>query len=221
MADQQQQRALRRLFKHFEQRIGARFVEFVDGVDDSDAPAALARRGAEKRHGAADVFDRDLLVQYTLVVERALEDEEIGLALCRDVARHRVLWIDGERHSLRDFGRRRVGVRQHEARQPVSQRRLADAFWAGDQEGVGNTAAAIGGKERRFGAGVAEQYAGRARMRHFGVFAWLRAHDVGFTRLGFPAPAHPPQAVRWPDRAWLAQCSKYRWRPARAARWHQ
>jgi hypothetical protein len=58
-------------------------------------------------------------------------------------------------------------VRQHEARQAISQRRLADAFWAGDQEGVRNAAAAIGGEQRGLGAGVTEQRGGRARVRRF------------------------------------------------------
>ena len=63
MAHQQQQRALRRLLQNFEQRIGAEPVELVDGIDDGDAPAALARRRAEKRHAAAHVVDRDVLAQ--------------------------------------------------------------------------------------------------------------------------------------------------------------
>ena len=151
----------------FEQRIGARLVELVDGVDDGDAPAALACRGAEKRHGAPDVIDGDLLVQHALVVERALEDEEVGLALRRDVPGHRMVRIDGERCRFSDLGRRRVGVRQHEARQAISQRRLADALGAGDQESVRNAAAAIGGEQRRLGTGMAEQDAGGARMRRF------------------------------------------------------
>ena len=221
MAHQQQQRALRRLLQHFEQRIGA------DRLSSSTASTMATRQppspAVEPKNAtrAAHVVDRDVLAQDALVVERALEDEEIGLGLRRDPARHRMLRIDGERRRLSDFGRRRVGMRQHEARQAISQRRLADALGAGDQEGVGNAAAAIGGKQRRLGAGVAEQHRGRARVRRFAVFACLRAHDAGFTRPGFPAPAHPAQAARWPDRAWPARCPKYPWRPARAARWHR
>ena len=89
------------------------------------------------------------------------------MALRRDVPGHRMARIDGERCRLSNFGRRRVGVCQHEARQTVSQRRLADAFGAGDQEGMGDAAAAIGGEQRRLGAGVAEQHRGRARVRRF------------------------------------------------------
>ena len=54
------------------------------------APAPSPARRAEKRHGAADVVDRDLLVQHALVVERALENEQIGLPLRGDAARHRM-----------------------------------------------------------------------------------------------------------------------------------
>jgi len=67
-----------------EQRIGAEPVELVDGIDDGDAPAALARRRAEKRHAAAHVVDRDVLAQDALFVGRAFEDEEVGLGLRRD-----------------------------------------------------------------------------------------------------------------------------------------
>ena len=94
MTDQQQQRALRRLLQDFQQRIGAGAVEFVDGIDDGDAPAALTRRRAEKRHRVANVVDRDLLMQHALLVERAFDDEEIGLRLRRDAARHRMFGID-------------------------------------------------------------------------------------------------------------------------------
>ena len=58
---------------------------------------ALARRRAEKRHRAADVVDRDLLVQHALVVERAFDDEEIGLRLGGDPPRHRIFGIDRKR----------------------------------------------------------------------------------------------------------------------------
>jgi hypothetical protein len=61
MADQQQQRTLRRLLEHLEQRIGAGAVELIDGIHNGHPPTALARGRAEKRHAAAHVIDGDLL----------------------------------------------------------------------------------------------------------------------------------------------------------------
>ncbi len=45
---------------------------------------------------------------------------------------------------------------EHETRHAIGQRRLADALRADDQEGVRHAAAAIGGKQRRLGGGMAE-----------------------------------------------------------------
>ncbi len=181
MTDQQQQRALRRLLQNFEQRIGAGTVQFVDRIDNGDAPAALARRRAEKRHRLADVVDRDLLVQHALVVERALDDEEIGLRLGGDPARHRMFGIDGQRRRRCNIGRRRIGMSEHEARHAIGQRRLADALRAGDQKGVRHAAGAISGQQGGFRGRLAEQHAGRARMRRLVdlvVVGCARAHDA-------------------------------------------
>src|SRR6202035_995448 len=101
------------------------------------------------------------------------------------------------------------------------QRRLADTLGPGEQEGMGNATAAIGGEQRGFDTGVAEQNGGRARMRRFGVFVCLPAHDADFTRPGFPASAHAARAARWPARTWPARCPRCPWRPALSARWHR
>jgi hypothetical protein len=177
VAHQEDKRTLRRLLQHFEQRVGARRVELIDGIDDGDAPAPFPRCRAEESHGAADVIDRNLFVQYALVVERALDDKKIGLALRGDPARHRIVRGDGERFHRLHFTTRRIGMRQHEAGRPVGKRRLADAFRAGNQEGMRNTAAAISRQQCRLGIAVAEQRLGFARMpRLTVVFVLFRAH---------------------------------------------
>ena len=61
----------RRLLQHLEQRVGAFALQVVDGIDDGDAPAALARGRAEERDGAAHVFDADVGVELAgLLVDR-------------------------------------------------------------------------------------------------------------------------------------------------------
>ena len=91
MGDEQQQDPLRRLFQDLEQRVGARPVEFVDGINDGDAPSPLPGGRAEERDRAAHVVDRDLLAQHAFVVERAFENEQVALRLRRDAARDRML----------------------------------------------------------------------------------------------------------------------------------
>ena len=54
--------------------------------------------------------------------------------------------------------RRRIGMREHEARHAIGERRLADAGRAADQPGVRDAAAFIGIEQRLFGLGVAEQH---------------------------------------------------------------
>ena len=50
-----------------------------------------------------------------------------------------------------------------------------------EQEGVRNAAAAIGGKKRRLGVGMAEQRVGQTRGRRFLGFVRGRAHDATFS----------------------------------------
>ena len=53
----QQQGARRRFLQHLQQGIGTGRVEFVDRIDDGDAPPALAGGRAEERDAAPGVFD--------------------------------------------------------------------------------------------------------------------------------------------------------------------
>ena len=63
-------------------------------------------------------------------------------------------------------GMSRIGMREHEARQPIGQRRLADAGRAADQPGMRNAAAFVGIEQRALGLGMAEQRRGLARPQH-------------------------------------------------------
>ena len=175
--------AVWRFLEYLEECVGAEPIELVDRVDDRDPPSPLPGRRAEKRNRAAHVLHRNLLAQHALVVERALEHKKIALRLCRHPPRHWMLWSDGKRRCRAHFGRRRVRMREDEASHAVSQRRLADALLADEQEGVRNAAAAIGGEKRGLGVRVAEQHLGDARVRRFIEFARLRAHEAIVSKL--------------------------------------
>ena len=109
------ERALRRLFQNLQQRIGALALQIVDRVDDGDAPAALACGRAEKRHRAAHVVDADHGVELAgLLVDHALEHQQIALRLRGDAARDRIVSIDRERRRL--LHRRRIADRDAPAR---------------------------------------------------------------------------------------------------------
>ena len=166
MADQQKQRARRRLLQHLEQRIGAGAVELVDRIDDGDAPAALARGRAEERHACAGhrrprMSGAQLAV---LSLSDALQHQQIAVRLRRRCGAP----PDGRRRpraivAVLHRRRRRIGMRQHEARHPIGQRRLADAALAADQPGMRHAPAAIGVEQRLLGLGMAEQVAASAR----------------------------------------------------------
>jgi len=158
VADQQQQRALRRFLENLEQRIGAFALQIVDRVDNGDAPAALARGRAEERHRAAHVVDANYGVKLAgLLVDRAFEHEKIALCLRGDAAGDRVVGIDRERCCLLHHGRLRIRMSQHEPRQAVSQGRLADAGRPADQPGMRDAPALITVEQRLLGLGMGEQ----------------------------------------------------------------
>ena len=182
MADQQQESALRRLFEHLEERIGAKSVEFIYRIDDGDPPSPLACGRPEKRHRAPHVFDGDLLAQHTFFVRRSLEDEEIAVRLRRHAPCYRVIRIERERRCRAHSGRRRVRIGEHEARHAIGERRLADALLADKHERVRHAPAAIGREQRRLGGGVAKQRVGGARRCRLGV-GFRRSHDAACSRL--------------------------------------
>ena len=179
MADQQQQRARRRLLQHLEERVLALPVQILQRIDDRHAPTALARGRAEERHGAAHIVDAGHGEKLAgLLVDDALEGEKIAVGLPGDAARHRLIGGDGERFRVLHGRRGRIGVCKHEARHAIGQRCLADTDLAADQPGVRNTAAAIGIEQRLFGLGMAEQLARGTRMRDLPVIGASRAQTA-------------------------------------------
>ena len=97
VADEQQQRARRRLLQNFQQRIGAFALQIVHRIDDGDAPAALARGRAEKSDRAPHVVDADHGIEFAgLLIDDALQHQQIALRLGGDAARHRMVRHRGQ-----------------------------------------------------------------------------------------------------------------------------
>ena len=155
-------------------------LQIVRGVDDADAPASLARRRAEEADGAAHVVDRDHGAQVSGLVRHALEHEQVAVGPGSDPSCHGVRGIDGKRFSSTHCGRRRIGMAQHESRDPVGESRLADAFQSADQPGMVDAPAAVGVEQGQLGVAMAEPGGGLARMGRLCRFALvgLRAAHV-------------------------------------------
>ena len=178
VAHQQQERTRRRLLENLEQRVGAFALQVVDGIDDGDAPTALARGRTEERHRFAHVVDADHGVELAgLLVEHAFEHQQVALRLRRNAAGNWIVRIDRERSRLLDRRQTRIGMREHEARQPIGQRRLAYARRPADQPGMRNAAAFVGIEQRALGFAMPEQRAGFARMADVAV-GLVIAHGV-------------------------------------------
>ena len=60
MADQKQQRAVRRLLENFEQRIGAIAVHLVGTINDDDAPSPFRRGQVQEMADLSYVLDHNL-----------------------------------------------------------------------------------------------------------------------------------------------------------------
>ena len=83
---------------------------------------------AEERHGAPDILDAGHREQLAgLLVDDALEHQEVAVRLPGDAPRGRMVGRNGERFGLLHGGHRRIGIGQHEARHAIGERRLADA----------------------------------------------------------------------------------------------
>ena len=140
-------------------------MQFVGAIDDGNTPAALARGRAEKRYSLAYVFDADHGVELAgLLVDHAIHHQKIALRLHGDAPRDRIVGIDRKRCRFPHRRRLRIGMREHETRQAIGQRCLADAGRPADQPSMGHVAAFIGLKQRAFGFFMTEQHAGFARM---------------------------------------------------------
>ena len=86
------------------------------------------------------------------------------MGMRHDAARNRIFMIDEKIGGVSHLARQRIGMRQHEPRHAVRQRRLADAGFAADQPGVRHALAAIGGEQLLLGFAMAEQHRGFARI---------------------------------------------------------
>ena len=163
VADQQQQRLLRGLLQHLQQRVGGVAVERVGLVDDDDAPAALRRRLRQEGADGADVVDDDLLAQpLAPVVEAALDGEQVGVAAAGDPAEDRALGWNGK------VVRRRAGgpwAGEEEAGEAEGERGLADAAGAGEQPGMRQPARCGRGEQGALRRLLAEQLGVHPRRR--------------------------------------------------------
>ena len=113
---------------------------------------------------------RDEHRRLALLVRDALQREQIGMALRGDAADHAMIWRQREVCSL--CARcRRFGMREHEPRHAVGERRLADAARPADQPGMRHAASAVGFKKCLFCAGMSVKRERLARMRGGGVIA--------------------------------------------------
>ena len=158
MADEQKQRALRRLFQDLEQCVGAFTLEIVDRIDNGNPPATLTRCRTEERDRATHVVDADHGVKLAgLLIKAALEHEEVALRLRGHPARNRMIGVYCERCRFLDFGSAGVRMRQHETRQPIGQCGLADARRPAHQPGVRDAPAFVGFKERPLGVFMTKQ----------------------------------------------------------------
>ena len=97
MADEKEQRLLRRLLKNFEQRVGRVGIELIDGIDDADPPAFDCRGRAEERNRLPGFIDGDHGSHHAPVVQRPFERQQAAMGARRDMARHRIGWIDPKR----------------------------------------------------------------------------------------------------------------------------
>jgi len=87
MADEQNERPLRRLFQNLQECVGPLALQVVDGIDNSDTPPALACGRAKKCDSPADIINTDDGIELaSLLVDHAFDDEQIALRLCGDAA---------------------------------------------------------------------------------------------------------------------------------------
>ena len=177
VADQQKQRARRRLLQNLEQRVGGVGVEFVHRIDDADPPAGDGGGRTEKRNRLARFIDGDDAPHHPFVVGGALQRQQAAMAARHHLPRHRMIGIEVEAGRALHRRQRRLGIGEHELRHAVGQRRLADALRAADQPGMRNLAALVGTQQRRLCRRMAVEPRGLARRRHHGVALGLaRAH---------------------------------------------
>src|ERR1700730_13802341 len=165
----------RRFFEHFEQRVGAVRVQFVDGIDDGDAPAAHRRGRAEKRDGAPHLVDRNFARRLLIVLARdPPQHDEVGMRERRDLAVCPT--IGGDLKAFRPLLR----LREQKTREAIGERRLAYAFRTAEEKRMRHAAAVPGRQYLGFYIGVAEEFHLLAGMR-------AACEPVAFFALAHPA----------------------------------
>ena len=175
---------MRGFFQNFQDGICAFALKVINRIDNGDAPAALARRRAEKRHRTPHVVDPDDGIKFArLLVDASLEYQQVALRLRGNAPRNRMRGIDRERCCLLHLGCQRIGMRQHEAGQSEGKRRLADTGWPADQPRMGNPAAFVGIKQSALGVAMAKQRRRLARQLALPLIAVVAGHgaDVSAT----------------------------------------
>ena len=160
----------RRLLEHLEEGVRGVAVHLVGAVDHHDPPAALRRRQVQEGADIPDVVDDDLGAQPpAFLVIAALDGEQVGMAACGDAPEHGMVGVDSKGLG-RPLERPGAAARgQDETGEAEGERRLADAFGAGDEPGVGEMARAASLDERALGGRVAHELRiGPGRRRDLG-----------------------------------------------------
>ena len=161
VADDEEDRLLRRLLDELQQGVCGGGVEFVRRIDDGDAPAPGACRLAEEALRLARVVNRDLgLEALVLEVHGALDDEQARMGAGSHLAEGRLLRCDVERAVCPRLLRRRD--LQQELGEAVGERCLADAAGARDQPGMMQLAGLVGLQQPRLCRRMAEEFGGAA-----------------------------------------------------------
>ena len=157
----------RRLLQNFQQRIGACGSCSSSTVSTMQtrqppSPAVEPKNGTVRRTSSTRITVKSLPV-FSLI--DPLQHQQVGMPLRRDPPR--AIGCSASPAMWRTLHRRgaRIGMREHEARHAIGQRRLADARRPADQPGMVDTAAAIGLEQRPLGLVMAEQNGRLARMR--------------------------------------------------------
>ena len=194
VAHQQKQRARRRLLQHLEQRIGPAGVELVGAstmqTRQPPSPAVEPKNGT----AAPDIIDRDLACGAAVCRRSCARAPADRYARCA-ATRRAAGWSAASASDVAALHRRRgrIGMREHETRHAIGERRLADAGRAADQPGVWHAAAAVGSSSACSASRVAEQHRRLARMRDRGV--------VGSSLLTRPRPPRPPARLAGSSRS--------------------
>jgi len=174
VADQQQQRLPRRLLEDLEQRVRGTAVHLLRPVDDDDAPPFLRSGQAKKAGNLACILDHDLAAQPAPpCIIRPLYGQEVGMAACRDAAKHPAFGID--RQPCSGCAGPFLSVRQQEARQAESERCLPDAAWPAQQNGVRQSTDFVEPPQLALGALVTDEVGVRPRRRSRRRLVWIYA----------------------------------------------